>query len=1009
MKLAKVPLGLFLWYALLSANSVACATVRIEVNSPEKVVVQTGDYIFSYDLRDPYARLSRRGFGGGYLATSFLSSESLPILETGNVHKIDCTDGRKSIQVKLTGTIPAATFQVTVVFNKHLPNWIHYQVDLESNQPFFITNTEPECHFQDATGQEISSGMQDLFATYPYLAQTSVYAPFAYFHEPEIIQSKIFYYSNYTSMNDYYKFLAVEPKDAVSRQDSRRFGYCPPPSKEFQIPAGVQIRMVDSHIGFDPGELGTDLEYCRNFVESFCTVYEQIEKPVTEFCDWRDVALKTLESLQDPSCTTDHWEHRVLRAYVNAPETHSDLLTNLLVLTPLEQFNAAFGEGASLKESLEQATGMYYVAGVTGEFNTIFDNVPPKDFKQITSHPESTWYYTYNLLQLGNIARYGNEEIREMFLGCLPYTMRFSRSVDYEFPIFADYLTLKVDDPRLQGDVPGCYAYTMLIAHELTGQRKYLEEAKRSIEHLVGKGFKVGYELHITASGIAACGWLYEITRDKHYLDMAYIPLANLLRDTWLWESDCGFAYDYRTFNNIAAQRGCPVVGPVEQTEAWGFLRDFYLSTGNSLPAYLKRMLPEYMKQMMASAWHSFPGTLPSEAMHPGPPYAPGNPDLWIGLEGIRPGLLKSGSIGQAVYMSGGPFRYAGYSYHRPVIRRAKDGNEIYMDGVFVYCEYPLTECQWDTRRQVLSFETAGDKEYPCRVRVYYDSHQEDLADYILTSGREQLHCEIGNDSLGGYMDFSGKGGTRYRLSQPRDRGNRQPASSMERYSDQGIRIQYFPHRQAMIAPGESYPYTLALKNPGSTGATVDISVALPDRWGIEYPEGKAISMPPGTAEELSVIVSCPAATESSTEMIRVLAIVNGCQRPIVDQVFTILSPTVKAGDNLIDLSEWEIDEATNYSQLSREVTVNLDQAGFLFIDTEGITGGYTLFASDGYTDRIRIISDTGHKGQYTCDLKKMTGWQGTHRFKFILYNWGATAPPALNRFELRDLQSNIE
>jgi len=309
----------------------------------------------------------------------------------------------------------------------------------------------------------------------------------------------------------------------------------------------------------------------------------------------------------------------------------------------------------------------------------------------------------------------------------------------------------------------------------------------------------------------------------------------------------------------------------------------------------------------------------------------------------------------------------------------------------------------------VLSFETAGDKEYHCRVRVYYDSHQKDLADYILTSGREQLHCEIGNDSLGGYMDFSGKGGTRYRLSHPRDRDNRQPASSMERYPDQGIRIQYFPHRQAMIAPGESYPYTLAIKNLGSTESTILLSAALPDRWEIEYPEGKEISLPAGKQKLIQIIVRCPADTKSSTEMISLLAIVNGRQRPIVEQAFTILTPLVKAGDDLSDLSEWEIHEATNYSQLSREVTVNLDQAGFLYVDTEGITGGYTLFASDGYTDQIRIISDTGHKGQYTCDLKKMTGWQGTHRFKFILYNWGETEPPVLNRFELGRLQPSTE
>ena len=984
------------------------AKVRIEVNTPEKIVVRTGDYHFSYERGDCHVKLFKRGSKNGFLATNFVSGQDLRLLQDGEVHSIQCIESKESIQAILSGDLSAAAFQVTVIFNKRLPGWIHYQVDLEINQPVFMANTEPEWEFFDSNAQETDSPIQDLFSTYPYLAQTSVYAPFAYFYEPDIIQSKIFYYANYTSMNDYYNYLAIEPKDAVSKQSSNRFGYTPPSSKEFQIPAGIRLRVVDSFIGLEPGKLGTDLDYCRYFVEGFCVVYNEIEKPQTDFADWRDTALKTLESLEDESCITDHWEHRILRAYVNIAETHTDLETNLFVLTPLEQFNAVFGEGESLKRMIEKATGMFYVEGVTDDYNTIFDNVPSsKDPSHITTHPASTWYYTFNMLQMAKIARYGNPEIREMFLGSLPYMIRFSRSVDYEFPIFADYLTLEVKDPRLEGDMAGCYAYTMLIAYELTGADEYLEEAKKSIERLVGKGFKVGYEMHITASGIAACGWLYEITRDKRYLDIAYIPLANLLRDTWLWESDCGYAYGYRTFNNIAAQRGCPVVGPVEQTEAWGFLREFYLKTETALPKALRRMIPEYMKQTMASAYHSFPETLPAEAMHPGPPYAPGNPDLWIGLEGIRPGLLKSGSIGQAVYMSGGPFRYAGYSYHRPVIQRSQDPHEKYLEGVFVFSEYPLTECKWDTKRKTLEFSTAGDKEYPCRVRVYFDPQQNDLSGYILKSGRKRLIGTKGKDSFLNYLEFSGIGGTRYRMSRSKWRKDRPVPTPQTKDAKQDIRIHYFPHRKAFIAPGKSYPYTLVLKNLSSLDSSVAISTSLPEHWTVSYPAGKELFIPPSTEKEFPVIVSCPTVINSSSEIIRICAIINGQNRPVVNQVFSILSPTVTAGEDLSDLAEWEISEGTSYSQLTREITVNLDQAGFLFIDTQGLTGGYTLFASDGYTDQIRIISDTGHFGQYTCDLKKMTGWQGTHRFKFILYNWGATAPPVLNAFELRDSRSD--
>ena len=61
---------------------------------------------------------------------------------------------------------------------------------------------------------------------------------------------------------------------------------------------------------------------------------------------------------------------------------------------------------------------------------------------------------------------------------------------------------------------------------------------------------------------------------------------------------------------------------------------------------------------------------------------------------------------------------------------------------------------------------------------------------------------------------------------------------------------------------------------------------------------------------------------------------------------------------------------------LKRDVAVDLNKTGYLYVDTTGIDGGYTLFVTDGQTFHIRIISDTAFKGQYICDIKDMTGWQ---------------------------------
>jgi len=979
---------------LLSIQALCYSQVEMLDCDEGKVSIKTGEYLFTCATGGGNTTVSlRRSDGsGGYLpdsiATDFISGKNFSFLKNGNVKKVDHNEKPAAIEVVLSGINDWTSFKIYIEFNKDHPGLIHYRVDLKTNKSMFITDTKPEWKFVSGINGDTSVNLQDIFATYPYLAQTSVYAPFAYYYDPVITKSRIFYYSNYTSMNEYYKYLSLEPIDAVSKFSNTSFGYKPPISECFQIPANAQLTVTDSYIYLIP-ELGSDIEYCRSFVECYAAIYDLIEKPDTEFADFRQVANNTLESLKDPKCISNYYPQQLLRAYVNIEQAHTDLCTYLMVLTSFQQFNKTFGIGGDFNSGLEKAVDMFYVP----ELKTIFDVPNPKKPQDITTHPESTWYYTFNMLQLGKIAQYDDKHrIREIFLETIPYMMRFSRSVDYEFPIFADYMTLKIEDPRLQGDMPGCYAYTMLTAYELTGNNEYLEEAKRSVEHFVGKGFKIGYEMHITASGIAACGWLYKITGDQHYLDISYIPLANLLRDTWLWESDLGYAYGYRTFNNIAAQRGCPVVGPVEQNEAWGFLREYYMKADKGLPASLKRLVPEYMKQMMASAYYSYPQTLPAEAVHPGPPYAVTDENLWIGLEGIYPGALKSGSIGQAVYMSGGAFRYAGYSYHQPIVK----GNSEIMKGVFVYCEYPLVKCQWDKDAMMLDIETSGDAVYNCRMRIYFDPAILDLSGFSLQASGKTCPTSIDKDSFMSYIEYNALGGTAYSLA-----ASDKTAKALNAETPgvakiaKSIKTTYLPQSKAYISPGKTHNYTLIFDNPNDAAVPVKITAKLPDKWSAVYEQNTMLKH---GINKLNLSVKAAAEIEPNGNIVEIIANIDGTRKPIVSQVFTVLTATVAPGDDLSDISQWQ---SVGTSLISREVTVDLDKAPVLLADMTGLDGGYTLFVSDEYTDPIRVISDTTHKGDYKCNLKKMTDWQGIHKFKFLLYSFGTDKKPVLKKFEL--------
>jgi hypothetical protein len=998
-----------LWFA--GGSHAHAATVGVIDQTSESLTIRTGAYQFSYDQRGswPLAFLRRTGAASA-LATGFLSVDAIQLLKPGNVHRVECHETTDEIRAVLSGSSDLAGFEIPVIFPKAFPGLVHYRVELDARQPITLDGGEPEWQFFGTTGT-VTARFRDLFKTFPYLAQTSVYAPFAYYDDPDITRGRIYYFANYTAMNDYYKLAALEPIDAVSKFTEHRFGYTPPGNAHFQIPQGARLTLVDSYLYLDPAQAGPAAADARFFVDATAAVYGDLKALPTEFNDWRQVALDSMESLQDASCQTDAWGPKILKAYVNGPPKHADLASNLFVLTPFEKFSEVFGAGVPFRRQLEAGVDLFYVDQITSTgAGTFFDGVPAKN---PDSHPESTWYYLYNILQIGKIAQQGNAHFRERFLSTIPYNIRFARFVNYRFPIVLDLLNLKPVDARIEGDVAGCYAYTMLQAYEMTRKPEYLDEAKRAAESLAEMGFRIGYEMHITASGIAACGWLHQVTGDRRYLELSYLPLANLLRDTWLWESDLGYAYGYRTFNNIAAQRGCPVVGPVEQNEAWSFLREYYLRTEPSLPANLRSMIPEFTKQMMASAWCSYPQTIPAAAVHPGPPYNPTKPELWIALEGIFPGLQKSGSIGQAVYMSGAAFRYAGDSYHRPTAKsgtgepiegRSGADETTIAKGLLVYCEYPLVGCDWEPGRRRLSFRTAGDSRHTCRIRVYYDPELHDLSRCTWTeNGGPRFAVPSARDDFMAYCEVLGRGGTAYSVEPPVTQDAAQPETRhLPPPACAGLGITYLPQSLAYIRPGGVYDYTVILDNDATQTARVRIEAQVPHTWTARVDGGPELTVAPRQEQHVRVRVACPADTPVGEKIVELSAVVEGRKRPIVRQVYGVVRPDVNRGDDLKDAAGWKVDRpSTGVLLMSREVTLDLNDAGTVVVDTRPMDGLYLLTVSDATTNPpIRVISDATYYGVYLCDLKRITGWEGAHRFRFDLTSIGAKKQPEFGMFK---------
>ncbi len=156
-----------------------------------------------------------------------------------------------------------------------------------------------------------------------------------------------------------------------------------------------------------------------------------------------------------------------------------------------------------------------------------------------------------------------NPAIGGKFLQGADGLITLAHRVDYLFPQWFDPYEKK---PIAQGDLPdlgiirepwqaGSYSYIMCSAYEITGDAKYLTEAKTAVERLFGgmrftvenQRYRVTYadptefpitEIFGNAWGVAACAKLDRWTGEARYREASDHFLDSLLRMTYWYESE---------------------------------------------------------------------------------------------------------------------------------------------------------------------------------------------------------------------------------------------------------------------------------------------------------------------------------------------------------------------------------------------------------------------------------------------------------------------------------------
>ena len=515
----------------------------------------------------------------------------------------------------------------------------------------------------------------------------------------------LLYFQNWTMLNDYFVATETTPDGCVGG-DWPELGYEPPVSKEKALPAGKEIVVSDAFLNFSPVIPEGERQAARLFLDLLAGVYRHLERPASEFHSWPSLARETARDLENsPKATLTEYGYRYLYPYTESELP--DSMSQLTVLLALCEFARWRGEDSPVANELRRGVPRFFDVGLNVLRRYLPSARSEKDLEEVDS-----WYLYHPMANLGRLASEGDEEAKSLFLQSLEYGIKVARHFEYKWPVQFKMSTLEVikqerkDGDPGQSDAGGLYAYVMLQAYELTGEARFLQEAKSAIQALHSLEFELAYQMNITAWGASACLWLWRITGDDYYRDQSYVFLASFFHNTLLWNSQIKNATHYLNFLAVTCLHDGLYMAIYECYESYASFCEYLERGGDDLNESVKLLLTEYCKYALSRAWYYYPQNLPPEIL--ATEIRNGEIDrlLAFPLEDLYADGQPAGQVGQEIYGCGAAFAFTTHAFlHLP--------NAPFL----LYCEYPIYNLAAKKRREI-SFRTHGVVGFDCKTRL---------------------------------------------------------------------------------------------------------------------------------------------------------------------------------------------------------------------------------------------------------------------------------------------------
>ncbi|WP_143065318.1 glycoside hydrolase family 88 protein [Mucilaginibacter gossypiicola] len=611
------------------------------------------------------------------------------------------------LSIHLKGSI--GDYKVLVNFPARDKPIIHYQTQIKPHKPLLIPFWPRDMVITGPDG-----GSQEMSGTI-LVSQVGTRSGLQYVTLDRPQSGALLYFQNLTALNDYARLTETSLGNTVGGSWAELGFALPPTLKNKPIPAHREVMLSDAFIAFDPDYPKDELAQARQFLELLADVYLVLPKPETRYYPWPEMVGKGLHDLEfSHGCWSHGAGQDYLNAYVADYQTPPELMVQLAVLMPLTDYYDWCKTDLPAIQKIRNGLDAFY----NKKLKTVVRFLPALagqlsgEEEQLQPNVMDSWYLHHPLLNLGRLAIRGDQQAKKLFLDSLDYTIRVARHFNYEWPVLYHMETLEAVKAETQPgkggekDVAGLYALVMLHAWQLTKLNKYLLEAKRAAKTLQGNGFDLFYQANNTAFGANAMLWLYQETKEQLYLDLAYLCLANLVKNMQLWDCDYGYARNYPTFFAVFPLNDAPYTAAYEEQEVFAALHNFLLYAENQaiLPA-VNILVPEFLRYVVNRAPYYYPPNLPKEMLSEKVKTGQVDHKLWIAIEDIHDGWEQSGTVGQEVYGAGVAFGIIPRHFYR-----------VPGEDFWIFLDYPTAHFRHSSGQ--LSFSVKGDERFHCRMQI---------------------------------------------------------------------------------------------------------------------------------------------------------------------------------------------------------------------------------------------------------------------------------------------------